>query len=461
MFAKGKFWRFLLCLVLVMALLAGCAGGAKNGNDGPSSSGTENAGSEKSGEENSGKGGTVTLKFSGWGEPNEKKLYEELIKTFESQNPGIKVEYIHIPADYAGKMNTVLAGGSAPDVFYVGDGDFARWAKLGLLMNLEERVQASDLDLEDMWPSALERYRFDGNSAGTGDLYALPMDVAPTVLYYNKDLFDEAGVPYPSPDTPMTFEELLEVSKKLTKDTNGDGKPEQFGMGPAWWEGFVWGNGGKILSDDRKEFMLDRPEATEALQFAADLRNVHGVSPDSRALQAMNDGQMFETGRLAMIIGGRWMVPVYRNVKFDWDVAPIPANGQWSGWSASTGYAVYAKTKHPDEAFKLAAFMAGPEANRIRGEQGLTMPVYRSMANSEVFLDPTKKPEHAEVYLKAAEHQQPGPWTYVPNNKWWDILNQNLGQMWEGKKSAQELMTEIKAEVEQALREGNPEIFGQ
>lgn len=451
-----RMMSIILCLVIAMSLIAACS--SNSGNNSPNA--TNNAANESNTPTNNpSTGEQVTIKFSGWGEPNEKKLYEELIKTFESENPDIKVQYIHIPADYAGKMNTVLAGGSAPDVFYAGDGDIARWIKLGAILNIQDMVDSSGFDMSDMFQSAVDRYRYDGLKMGTGDLYALPMDVAGTVLYYNKELFDAAGVPYPSSETPMTFDQLLDTATKLTKDTNGDGKPDQYGMGPIWWEGFVWGNGGKILNDERTEFVLNEEKAVEALQYAADLSLVHNVVPNSRALQSMNDGQMFETGKLAMITAGRWATPVYRNLKFDWDVAPIPANGVWSGWSASTGYSVWSKSKYPEQAFRFAAFLAGPEANQIRGEQGLTMPVYKTMANSDIFLQPGQKPEHAEVFLKAVETEQAGPWTYVANNKWWDIINQNLGQMWEGKMTAKELLDKIKPEVEKALKEGNPELF--
>lgn len=444
----GKSILLTLCLILTFSSLAACA--STGGNDSADPAPGGNQGSS---------GGKVQIKFSGWGEPEEKELYEQIIKNFEAQNPNIKVQYIHIPADYGGKMNTVLAGGDAPDVFYVGDGDFSRWVKLGVLMNLEPMIKETGMDLSDVWETALTRYRYDGQKSGLGDAYALPMDIAPTVLYYNKKLFDEAGVPYPSSEQPMTWDELLDTAAQLTKDTNGDGKPEQYGIGPLWWEGMVWGNGGEILSADRTEFMLDRPEATEALQFVSDVQNVHNLAPNGRALQAMNDGQMFETGRLAMITSGRYSTLGFRKLNFDWDVAPIPANGKWSGWSASVGFSVSGKTKHPQEAFQFLQYLVSEEVNQIRAEAGLSMPIYKEMANSDVFLRPDLKPQHAEVFLKAAEHQQPGPWTYVPNNKWWDTVNQNLGQLWEGKKKAQQLMEEIKPAVEKALKEGNPDLF--
>jgi multiple sugar transport system substrate-binding protein len=257
----------------------------------------------------------------------------------------------------------------------------------------------------------------------------------------------------------MTFDQLLETAQKLTIDENQDGKPEQYGMGPIWWEGFVWGNGGKILSDDRKEFLLNSKEATDALQFAADLRNKYKVSPDSRALQAMNDGQMFETGKLAMMIQGRWMVPHYRKLKFDWDVAPIPANGQFNGWSGSVGFGIYSKTKAPEAAYKLVEYLGGPEGQKLQSELGFAIPNFKSMANTDVFLQPGQKPEHAEVYIKMAEVQSPGPWTNLPNAKWWDTFNQKLGPMWDGKVTAEKLMNDLKPEIDKIIKETNPNLF--
>lgn len=343
----------------------------------------------------------------------------------------------------------------------VPDGDFGRWVKSGVLLNIQEHVNKSDINIDDIWDSALIRYSFDGTRIGQGDLYALPKDIGPTVLYYNKELFDEAGIPYPSADTPMTFDELVETAKALTKDENGNGRIDQYGMGPIWWEGFVWSNGGNVLSEDRTEVVLNSPEALEALQFAADMRNVHKAAPDSRALEAMNDGQMFETGRLAMMINGRWAVPQYRNLNFDWDVAPLPAGktGVASGWSGSVGFGVNARTEKAEAAFKLVEYLAGPEGQELQAELGFAIPNFKSMANSDVFLQPGKKPENAQVFLQAAENQRPGPWTNVANNRWWDMLNQNFGQLWDGQKTAEQLINELKPELDKALKEGNPELF--
>ncbi|WP_078434715.1 ABC transporter substrate-binding protein [Metabacillus halosaccharovorans] len=447
------FVKKLISLGIAMMLfgsLIGCSAftGSENGGDSATQSGKN-------------EDGTTTIGISTWGSPDELKVFKELVSNFEEDNPDIKVKVTHIPDDYAGKMNTMLAGGTAPDVVFASDGDFGRWVSADLFLNMQELIDNSDINTDDMWESALVRYKYNGKTLGEGDLYALPKDIGPSVLYYNKELFDKAGIPYPSPEKPMSWEEYIEIAKKLTIDENGDGKPEQYGMGPLWWEGFVWSNGGNVLSEDRKEFVLNSPEAVEAMQFVADMSNKHNVAPDSRALEAMSADQMFESGKVAMVFNGRWMVPTYRKLNFDWNVAPFPAGktGESSGWSGSVGYAINKKTKFVDESFRLVEYLAGEEGQTIQTELGFAIPTYKSLSNTDVFLQPGQKPKNPEVFIQAAENQRPGPWSMTTNNKWLDTVNQKLADLWNGKKSAEELLNEIKPEVDKHLKEGNPAIF--
>ncbi|MGG6314295.1 ABC transporter substrate-binding protein [Paenibacillus macerans] len=440
----GKSLCAFLSLTLLAVGLIGC------GNAGKASSGSDSGNAPQA-------DGTVTIQFAGWGDPSEKEVFTKLIKAFEDKNPTIKVDYLHIPSgDYVGKMNTILAGGNAPDVFYVPDGDFGRWVSQDLLLPIDDYVKNSAIDTADMWDSGLARYRYDGAVNGQGKLYALPKDIGPTVLYYNKDLFTKMNVPFPDSETPMTKEQLLDTAKKLTVK-NGD-KTTQYGMGPIWWEGFVLANGGKFLSDNKQEFVGGSQGTVDALQFAADLTNVHGVVPSSAALKDLNDGEMFKTGKLAMMISGRWMVPEFRKLTFDWDVAPLPATN-WGGTSGSVGLAVYSKTKQVDASYKLVEFLGGPEGQKEQSLMGFSIPSFKSMADTDVFLQPGQKPEHAAVFIKAAEAQVAGPWTNLPNAKWYDLLSQGLAPMWEGKKSASDILNELKPKIDAAIKEGNPALF--
>jgi len=422
--------------------------------------GTILTGCGKSDGSSSAKGGIVELTYNANGAQDEDAVMKKLLAAFEAKNPNIKVKYNHIPDDYSNKMNTVLAGGSAPDVFLTSDGDFGKWVKSGLILDMQKYVDKSGIDLKDMWPSALGRYQYDGKVLAKGDQYSLPKDIGPSVLYYNKDIFKKAGIAFPSADKPMTFDEFLAMCQKLTKK-DASGKITQYGTGPLWWEGFLWSNGGDFLSTDHKEFVMNSKEGVEAMQYAADLILKYKVSPDAKANAAMTADQMFNTGKIATIGGGRWMVPTYRKLGFDWDVAPMPTGklGTWSGWSGSVGYSIYKNSKHPDEAFKLIKFLAGPEGQKLGTELGFQIPTFKSMSNTDLFLQKGQKPEHAEVFIKAAEGEKPGSWTLTPNSKWLDTFNQRISKLWEGKGTAEKVLTDMKPEVDKALKEGNPEIY--
>lgn len=443
---KSKLGRGLLVsmsLILLMGSLVGCGKNSQKPANGTVNTPLSNE--------------SITIQFAGWGDPSEKEVFTKLIKAFEDKNPKIKVNYLHIPSgDYVGKMNTILAGGNAPDVFYVPDGDFGRWVSQDLLLPIDDYVKNSNIDTADMWDSGLARYRYDGAANGQGNLYALPKDIGPTVLYYNKDLFTKMNVPFLDAETPMGPEKLLDTAKKLTVVSNG--KTTQYGMGPIWWEGFVFGNGGKFLSDDKREFIGNSQETIDALQFAADLTNKYGVVPSSAALKDLNDSEMFKTGKLAMMITGRWMVPEFRKLSFDWDVAPLPTK-DWGGTSGSVGLGIYSKTKYVEAAYKLVEYLGGPEGQKEQSLMGFSIPSFKSMAKTDVFLQPGQKPENAQVFVKAAETQVAGPWTNLPNAKWYDTLAQGLAPMWEGQKSAGDLLNELKPKIDAAIKEGNPALF--
>ncbi|MBE2267883.1 MAG: extracellular solute-binding protein, partial [Anaerolinea sp.] len=132
----------------------------------------------------------VTLQFVGWGGPEEGAVFQQLVDTFNANNPDIVIEYTQIPADYVTTLQTMIAGGTPPDIAYIPDGNFGAFVTTGQLVNLQALVDASEnFDADAVWQSALGRYRYDPetHSFGTGDLYALPKDIGPTVLYINVD----------------------------------------------------------------------------------------------------------------------------------------------------------------------------------------------------------------------------------------------------------------------------------
>ncbi|MBZ0286434.1 MAG: extracellular solute-binding protein, partial [Anaerolineae bacterium] len=228
----------------------------------------------------------VELVFHGWGNDSEIAVFTALVEQFNAANPDIRILYEAIPGDYVGTLTTNIAGGTAPDIAYIPDGNFSAFVSRGQLVSLQPFIEASEvINPDGIWPSALGRYRWDEatRSLGTGDIYALPKDIGPTVLYINEDLFEAAGVPLPDPTVPMTWDQLLEIGRAITVDAEGRHPGDEgfdretvevFGIGDLWYENIVYGNGGRIISEDGRTFMAAAdPNTIEAIQFISDLNH--------------------------------------------------------------------------------------------------------------------------------------------------------------------------------------------
>jgi multiple sugar transport system substrate-binding protein len=393
----------------------------------------------------------VTLRFVGWGGPEEGEVFQSLTDAFNAANSDVIIEYEQIPTDYVTALKTMIAGGTPPDIAYVPDGDFSAFASTGTLVNIQSLVDASDvIDVTDIWPSALSRYRWDeeARSLGTGDLYALPKDIGPTILYINEDLFEAAGVPLPDPTVPLTWDELVDIGTQLTVDVNGKHPNEEgfdrenveiYGIGDIWMENAVFGNGGRFVSEDGRTFVAATdPNTIEAIQFLSDLNHVYQIRPTEQQLSSMSYGQMFESGRVAITTNGRWGVTGYRNtLDFKWSVIPnvVGPSGMvtsfgdqpdcsFSGWSGSVGVAVIAGSAgeaNLEQAFRFIEYIAGPVGQTEQSALGFQIPNQISIAQTDAFLQPDQYPGNAEVFLEAARCELNGPWTRTPlYGQWFD-----------------------------------------
>jgi multiple sugar transport system substrate-binding protein len=406
-----------------------------------------------------GSGRAAILVFMGWGGIEERRVFTDLVQRFQARHPNIAVDYRPVPRNYVEKLKTMMAGGVPPDVFYVPDGDFPGLAARGQLLPLQPFIARSAVVRPaQFWESGLRRYRFDGARFGVGPLYALPKDIGPFAMYYNRALFARAGMPFPSAQRPWTWPEAVVVWQRLTRDENGDGRIDQWGTFGFPIEAAVWSEGGDFLSPDGRRFVMPGDErALAATEWLADLQLRYRVAPQERQRVSMPVDVMFLTGRLATFFGGRWMVPQFRKASFDWDVAPIPVSprtGRSAGWSGSVGLAISPRSRFPQAAWKLVEFLAGPEGQSAQAMTGFQIPNQRWLADTAVFLQPEQRPAHAAVFIAAARVQQPGPFTRTPDNQWWTVLHQYLPRAWRGEESPRHLLPRIAPEVQRALDEG-------
>ncbi|NQV72110.1 extracellular solute-binding protein [bacterium] len=341
---------------------------------------------------------TITLRVATWASAEEFELEERMAERFMELHPEIKVEHESIPSGYREKILAAYAAGTVPDVFLLDSPIIPALMNRDLLVDLKPYEAQTGIQEEAYFPSV--RAVFTRGE----ELLAFPKDFTPLLVYYNRTLLREAGLSDPDPD--WTWDDFLTYAKALTKDTDNDSAPDQFGTAfdnkLYLWQPWIWSNGGDIFSQDSlfTTEILTSPQTEEAFQFLADLRNKHGVAPplvsvgNSRGGAVQGTVGMFYGGRLGMMVSGRWAYVRMRQYLEDGDldvrVAPLPTpvGGQKSNVIYAAGWSVAKTSKNLDWAIKLAAFLSSEEAQLIRAQSPIGIPSLRNVAAIQAEQDP-------------------------------------------------------------------------
>ncbi|HKL59707.1 MAG TPA: sugar ABC transporter substrate-binding protein [Sphaerochaeta sp.] len=339
-------------------------------------------------------GKDITLEWWTW-DPDMVEQNKVIIAAFEAENPGVKINNTMVGTkEYWTKIRIQANQNKLPDVFTMSSGYLEEWAKAGLLYNLDEFIEKDDTF--DVFYKSI----FDTNKAtsGTDSYYAIPFALVTTVLYYNKDAFDAAGLSYPT-DT-WTWDEFRNAAKKLTIDKNKDGKIDQWGF---WFYGryahiepWVFGNNGYLVDNKTMRFAPDK-NAMDAIKMLTDLVLVDKVAPPQKDMASFQQQDVFPQGVAAMWVDGSWFVDTFRKNLGDgmrWGMVEVPVGPKGSrdmtyGWPDS--YSIAPNTKNPEMAWKFARYVAG---------EGLDLDVYmagkipsaKRLAEDPLFADPKKQP---------------------------------------------------------------------
>ncbi len=363
----------------------------------------------------------IHLEWWTW-DPEFVEKNNETIKKFEAQNPGITVTQTMVGTkEYATKLRIQATQQKLPDVMTMSSGTLEEWARDGLLYNLDEFVKNDDtFDL--FYKSIFDVAR---DISGTDSYYAIPFALVTTVLYYNKDMFDAAGVAYPTED--WTWDDFLSAVKKLTIDKDGDGKIDQWGYW-GWGrytniESWIYANNGNLVDRTKMRFAPDA-NAMEALRFTSDLVLKHKVAPTAKDMSALKYSEVFPNELAAMWIDGSWFVNNLRSTtegKFDFGMTRVPSGPH--GTNAVTyawpdNYAIAANTKHPEAAWKFARFVAGEGINLDVYMAG-KIPSCKALATDPKFADPNQKPgkEDMEMLIEQAAGEMKTSYT-MGWNEW-------------------------------------------
>lgn len=369
---------------------------------------------------------------------------EATIAAFETAHPDIDVQYETASfGDYFTKLQTVIAAGQAPDAFELNYENFVGFANKGALADLTPLIAADTGFSADIYnPTALAAFNMDGKQ------YGLVESFSNVVLFYNKDLFDAAGVAYPTAD--WTWEDELAAAQKLTDPANGvwgSFAPIQF------WEFYktIAQNGGSMFNEDRTEVTLASPENVEALTWMVDKVNTHRITPSDAEMAGQGDGDLFKAGKIAMLRTGIWMFGDFSaNAGFNWDIALEPGNTNKAHHFFANGVAVSATSQNQPAAYEWIKFLtASKAAVEIRIGAGWELPAVSDPAYVQGYLD-QPKPESREVVFQALDTAVTPP--VIDNwNQLTDLVGKELEAAKLGQKTPEQALSDAAAAVEGIL----------
>ncbi len=388
------------------------------------------------------------VKFMSWGSKAEVAIIEPILADFEKQNPDAKVEFIHVPQNYFQKLHLMYASKTEPDVIFINNIYFPVYCNAGRLENLSPYFE-TEIKNKTFFRNAT--LAFSDNDK----LYAIPRDISNMVIYYNKDLFEKYHVQYPERD--WTMQNMLETAGQLTKDVDGDGKTDIWGISYdtkiVYWLPYLLSNGGGILGENG-EIIINSPNSIESLQFYSDLANNYHVAPTQMESSARTQAQMFINGQLAMYVGGRWNVPTFRrDVKFEWDVINFPQGSEGSIVSAdASGWAISKSSKNKENAIKLIKFLSSKDSIARFTLSGLIVPARFDVAYGRFFIDTNQSPDQAKIFLDIIDESKP---VYFGSNyrEIEDILNVELETLFRGANPATIVINEPLVEKLKKLSE--------
>lgn len=339
----------------------------------------------------------VTIEWWNW-DTIMADQYNSIIADFEAKNPGIKINMTLINTDggeYKTKLSILAQQNSLPDTFTISSGDLEEWNEAGLLRNIDDLVASDPTIFDKFYKSMFDSSKGIAKSTG---YVSFPFAYVSTDLFYNKDMFDKAGIAYPNEN--WTWDDFLAAAKALTIDTNGDGEIDQwgfYGFGRyAEAQSWVMANNGNFINKNTMRFEPDA-NAMEALKFVCDLVTEYKVAPQPKDLSAMRWQDIFPNQVCAMFVDGGWLSQDFRNNigdKFQWGVTRVPMGPSATqrvtyGWPDS--YAMAPNTKHPQEAWTWLKFLAGEGITLDQFMAG-KMPAYKALVESEKFVDLSKQP---------------------------------------------------------------------
>ncbi|WP_273322848.1 ABC transporter substrate-binding protein [Vallitalea guaymasensis] len=356
-----KIVMMVMIVTMILTSLMGCSKEDTPASDNGKKSGTSTSADKKT-EKN------IVLKFIMTTEGEEEKFINKALEEeFYPDNPNIKVEIETVPfSELDKKIVTAHTGNVVYDIIYTNHPSVGTFADAGIIANLDEYIKESDIDLKNDYNTS-----FSDSAQYKGSQYAMPYETDTRVLAINKKLFDEAGL-----EAPKTIEDMLQAAEVLTKDTDGDGKNDQFGMimdfGNMWYPTYdlgqwLLGNGSHLYIQDGDSYVqeINTQGAKDFLVWAKEMSKYQPedfVSYDGTKITSS-----FAQGKVGMFVFGPWHFhdPILIEAKdLEYELITNPVGTKKSGASMGGWHiAMGANSKYKDEVWKVLEFLSNPKIN--------------------------------------------------------------------------------------------------
>lgn len=383
--------------------------------------------------------GPVTITYSDFisNGGNEKNL-QSIVDAFQKDNPNITVKVTTSDyANYFTKLQTDLAAGTQADVFDVDTGSFAN-------------IQASDVlaplkgvDAAKYRTSLLDTYKVNGEQ------YGLPTSFSNVVLFYNKDLFDKAGVAYPTAD--WTWSDEKAAAQKLTDKKAGvwgDYQPVTYNE----YYKVVQQTGGSFLSDDGNGAAFNSDAGKRAAGWLADKSGTVMPTAADGAGTPDFDSNLFKKGKLAMWHTGIWMFSLLGDLPFGWDVAVEPGDTQKASATFSNAVVVSASTKHKAAAQKWAEYLSSSEKMvTVRLDAGWELPPISDDSLLKPYLEKTP-PANRQAVFDSLENIAVAPQLGAQSQQIQDAVTNALGEIAAGRTTTQKAIPALADQVDALLK---------
>jgi multiple sugar transport system substrate-binding protein len=384
-------------------------------------------------------GDKVSLTYALW-DKNFAPAAQKQIDAYHAAHPKVRITLeVSAYADYFTRLQAAATGGQAPDVFWMNAPNFRLYASNGALQPL------SDVPVDtSVYPKSLVSLYSDH-----GKQFGLPAQFDTVALWYNKAIFDRAGLRYP--DASWTWSTFQHAARTLTDAGRGVYGTAALLEGQEVYYNTIFQAGGYVVSPDGRRSGYADPRTIAGLAFWTDLIRAK-ASPSQQQMTDTLPIQMFESGKIAMYWGGSWDAVEFGHNSYtraNADVAPLPQGEQRATVIHGVANVVSARTRHKQAAEDFAAWLGSKRAALILAGTGTAIPAYAGTQQAWLAAHPGF---HLQVFLDELVYAKPLP--VSKNTAAWNTLEtDNLVKAWSGSEPVQRAATDLARGMDRVLAE--------